>query len=429
MQHTLAGTLGRPRFLARLRYQLIYGLLLAVGAPLGLYNLGKDPSRWWEASTVYTAGAGSFAFLVALYLFRRVMTFPGVGVLAYVMPAVGAGYALVAIAFLACRIEYSRVTLFLGFVSALAFLFVVASYVRLRSGQNFYVIPGGSSEQLTSIAGTNWIVLSEPVAPSDPHPVLVADLRADLSEKWERLIADMAIKGCPVYHVKQVQESLTGRVEIEHLSENSFGSLLPNMGYRRAKRLFDLLLCFAAIPIFLLPSLIVAVAIKLDTRGPVLFKQARRGYRGEAFTVLKFRTMLHEGADTASDDPRNAAITVENDTRVTRIGRWLRRTRIDELPQIVNVLLGQMSWIGPRPEALSLSKWYSNELPFYNYRHIVRPGITGWAQVNQGHVAALDDVLIKLHYDFFYIKNFSAWLDLLISARTVAIIFSGAGSR
>jgi lipopolysaccharide/colanic/teichoic acid biosynthesis glycosyltransferase len=106
-----------------------------------------------------------------------------------------------------------------------------------------------------------------------------------------------------------------------------------------------------------------------------------------------------------------------------------QRSRIDELPQLFNVLKGEMSWIGPRPEAIALSEWYEAELPFYSYRHIVRPGITGWAQINQGHVTNLDDIRAKLQYDFYYIKNFSYWLDLLIVFRTIVVMASGFGAR
>ena len=111
------------------------------------------------------------------------------------------------------------------------------------------------------------------------------------------------------------------------------------------------------------------------------------------------------------------------------VGAFLRRTRIDELPQIFNILQWQMSWIGPRPEAEVLSIWYTSELPFYRYRHVVKPGISGWAQVNQGHVAEVDEVHHKLQYDFYYIKYFSPWLDLLILFRTVKTMLSGFGSR
>jgi len=151
------------------------------------------------------------------------------------------------------------------------------------------------------------------------------------------------------------------------------------------------------------------------------------GYRGKPFTMYKFRTM--DARFDRESDPRHAAMTLDGDNRVTRPGRFLRRYRIDELPQIINIFKGEMSWIGPRPEAVALSKWYEAELPFYRYRHIVRPGITGWAQVKQGHVAAVDEVQYKLHYDFYYIKNFSFWLDLLIIAGTIRTIFNGFGAR
>ena len=148
--------------------------------------------------------------------------------------------------------------------------------------------------------------------------------------------------------------------------------------------------------------LVIALAIRLDSPGPAFFRQQRMGYRGDPFRMIKFRTMRVDAP--ADEDPRLAAITDAEDLRVTRVGRLLRRYRLDELPQVINVLKGEMSWIGPRPEAIPLSRWYEAELPFYRYRHIVRPGISGWAQVNQGHVADVDDVLEKLHYDFYYMN-------------------------
>ena len=119
----------------------------------------------------------------------------------------------------------------------------------------------------------------------------------------------------------------------------------------------------------------------------------------------------------------------DGDGRITRVGRILRNLRLDELPQIVNILKWQMSWIGPRPEAEVLSVWYTSELPFYRYRHVVKPGISGWAQVNQGHVAEVHEVHRKLQYDFYYIKYFSPWLDLLILLRTIKTMLTGRGAR
>jgi lipopolysaccharide/colanic/teichoic acid biosynthesis glycosyltransferase len=133
--------------------------------------------------------------------------------------------------------------------------------------------------------------------------------------------------------------------------------------------------------------------------------------------------------EPVATDARESAMTRAQDARITRVGRFIRLTRLDELPQALNILRGEMSWIGPRPEALALSRWYEAELPFYRYRHIVRPGITGWAQVSQGHVTEVGDVREKLHYDFYYIKNFSPWLDFLIVLRTIRVIVTGHGAR
>jgi lipopolysaccharide/colanic/teichoic acid biosynthesis glycosyltransferase len=128
-------------------------------------------------------------------------------------------------------------------------------------------------------------------------------------------------------------------------------------------------------------------------------------------------------------EDRSAAMTKDGDERVTAVGRVLRKLRVDELPQIFNILKWQMSWIGPRPEAQVLSLWYTSEIPFYRYRHVVKPGISGWAQVNQGHVAQVDEVHRKLQYDFYYIKYFSPWLDVLILFRTIKTMLTGFGSR
>jgi lipopolysaccharide/colanic/teichoic acid biosynthesis glycosyltransferase len=129
------------------------------------------------------------------------------------------------------------------------------------------------------------------------------------------------------------------------------------------------------------------------------------------------------------EDERSAAMTKESDGRITRVGAVLRQLRLDELPQMFNILKWEMSWIGPRPEAEVLSVWYTSELPFYRYRHVVKPGISGWAQVNQGHVADVDEVHRKLQYDFYYIKYFSPWLDLLIFLRTIKTMLTGFGSK
>lgn len=414
--------------LQRVRYQLLAGLFLAVIVPGFLYHITDLSLAVRQRSSVNTALGASVAIAIALYLYRRVASYPGVGILGYVTPAVAVAYGIVLTVFFTARLDYSRMNFGLSFAAAIGFFFAVSVYLRKHARRRFYVIPSVHAESLTGLTGAEWTVLTRPELPGDPNAVLIADLRADLGDAWERLIAEGALKGHPIYHSKQVHESLTGRVEVEHLSENSFGSLLPNRSYSKVKRGIDFVAALIVLPLLLIPGLIAAVLIKLDSKGPVFFRQVRRGYRGDVFEVVKFRTMLHDDAK-AQHGNRDGAITQARDPRITRVGHFLRRTRFDEMPQVWNVLKGEMSWIGPRPEALALSEWYMKELPLYTYRHIVRPGITGWAQVNQGHVADLASVLEKLHYDFFYIKNFSGWLDLLIFCRTVGVVLSGHGAK
>jgi lipopolysaccharide/colanic/teichoic acid biosynthesis glycosyltransferase len=201
--------------------------------------------------------------------------------------------------------------------------------------------------------------------------------------------------------------------------------LLPARGYFYLKALVDFLGALLLLPLVLPLMGAIAIAIRLESKGPALFRQKRVGHAGKRITIYKFRTMR----PIEVGDERRAAMTADDDERITRVGKILRTLRLDELPQIFNILAWQMSWIGPRPEAEVLSVWYTSEIPFYRYRHVVKPGISGWAQVNQGHVAQVDEVHRKLQYDFYYIKYFSPWLDALIFFRTIKTILTGFGSR
>jgi len=226
----------------------------------------------------------------------------------------------------------------------------------------------------------------------------------------------------PVYHYRQVEESLTGKVRIEHLAENGLGCLLPSPFYTVLKRLFDGVMAWFLLFVLLPVMLLIAVVIKLDSNGPFFFVQERVGFRGRVFKVYKFRSMFIDVEGKSFTDG-------ENDPRITRVGRVVRKFRIDELPQIINIIKGDMSFIGPRPESRKLADWYDDVVPFFSYRHVVRPGISGWAQVNQGYAAGVEEMKEKLQYDFYYIKHFSLWLDILIVFRTVRTIFTGFGAR
>jgi len=416
----------RARFRYSMRFQLGGGLLVAVLLPW-LIRVAVDPALVDVVTVRNSALASLFAAIFGFYIYRSLTIYPGIRAGYYILPSFSVAYGIIPLYFLMGRMDYSRFLLASGYIVSLIWYFGLFFMAQRDRSLRVAIVPFGAV-QLKDVEQVEWVKLK---TPNDPSPLsydaLVADFRADLPDKWERFLADSALAGTTVYHVKDLRESLTGRVQIDHLSENSFGSLIPARAYFKIKEAIDFVAALVG-GVILLPFLLVAAAfIRFDSPGPILFRQLRVGYGGTPFRVYKFRTMIHR-VDVEADDLRGA-ITNEADPRITKAGRLLRRYRIDELPQLLNVLRGEMSLIGPRPEAEVLSKWYEKELPFYRYRHIVKPGITGWAQVNQGHVAEVTDVLWKLQYDFFYIKNFSPWLDGLILFRTVKTMLTGFGSR
>lgn len=199
--------------------------------------------------------------------------------------------------------------------------------------------------------------------------------------------------------------------------------LSRNSPYHYLKRLCDLILATALLVICLpLMALIAAVVWITDGR-PILFKQVRIGREGESFTAYKFRTMRADAANGEAED----IYTRENDPRITRTGRWLRKLRLDELPQLFNVVRGDMSLIGPRAEWIKCTERYEQSIPFYHFRHLVKPGITGWAQVNYPYGESDEDAVEKLKYDLYYIRHYSLKLDAMIVLKTVHTVLFGKG--
>jgi lipopolysaccharide/colanic/teichoic acid biosynthesis glycosyltransferase len=190
--------------------------------------------------------------------------------------------------------------------------------------------------------------------------------------------------------------------------------------FERIKRVSDVIFSLVGLLLFAPVVLLAAIAIKVDDRGPVFFSQTRVGRHKEPFKLIKLRTMRHAGAN---GDP----YTRQGDARITRVGGLLRSARLDELPQLWNVFLGQMSLIGPRAEWVRLVSDYEREIPCYHFRHLVKPGITGWAQVNYRYGLDLQDTLRKLEYDLFYIRNFSFMLDASIVLKTIHVMILRKG--
>ena len=379
-----------------------------------------------EPATVNALSANAVAVVIAFWTRLSIETYPGIRRSLVILPAALTGHGLVLVWFVLTRFPYDRIGLAGGFLLHVAWLYVLYIFAERRLRRRIAIVPFGAADGIVSIPGIDWHVLKRPnLHDTRACNGIVADFGADLPAEWEAFLADAALAGRIVYQVKQLSESLTGRVELEQLSENSFGSLVPARGYFYLKSAADFVFALLMLPMALPLMAAIAIAIRLDSPGPVFFSQKRIGHAGRPITIYKFRTMHLVDVE----DERTAAMTKQKDGRITKVGHFLRKLRIDELPQIINVLRWEMSWIGPRPEAQVLSVWYTSEIPFYRYRHVVKPGISGWAQVNQGHVAEIGEVHAKLHYDFYYIKYFSPWLDVLIFFRTIKTILTGFGSR
>jgi sugar transferase (PEP-CTERM system associated) len=232
--------------------------------------------------------------------------------------------------------------------------------------------------------------------------------------------------GFPVYEYLAFLEKEIGRVDLKRLE---LGWLLYADGFafnpaeQAVKRAMDVAVSFLLLAVALLPLLAAAAAIKLTDRGPVLYRQDRVTRHGRVFRILKLRTM------TTNSEAKGAVWAAERDPRITRIGHFLRRTRLDELPQLINILRGDMSFVGPRPERPEFTRELAAQLPLYEERHIVRAGLTGWAQINYPYGASLDDARSKLSYDLYYVKNFGILFDILIILQTARVVLWPAGVR
>ncbi len=254
--------------------------------------------------------------------------------------------------------------------------------------------------------------------------VSLADARGTLP--MDKLL-EMRLDGIAFDHMATVYEEYTGKIALENLRPSW---LIFSSGFRKGrlllagKRVLDI--AVAAIGLLLgLPLLIIcAIAVRLDSHGSVLYRQQRVGQQGRLFDLFKFRSM---GQD--AEAKTGAVWATVGDPRVTRIGRIMRRSRLDELPQLWNVLRGDMSIVGPRPERPEFVESLAKDIPFYGQRHTVKPGLTGWAQVSYSYAGSVDGTMEKLQYDLFYIKNLSLPLDLFIMFCTAKIVLLGKGAR
>ena len=241
-----------------------------------------------------------------------------------------------------------------------------------------------------------------------------------------RELLDLRLRGVVVEDACNLFERLLGRLPLEGLTPSA---LIFTDGFRirdsrqLMRRLVSFVVAFAALVICLPVVPLLALAVRLSSPGPVFFSQTRVGLQGRPFTLYKFRTMRRDA------EPNGAAWAVKNDPRITSVGAFMRKTRLDEIPQLWNVLRGDMGFVGPRPERPEFVQWLSHEIPYYDLRHMIRPGLTGWAQVRYHYGSSLDETRRKLEYDLYYLKHLSLGLDLLILFETVKTIVLGRGAQ
>lgn len=241
------------------------------------------------------------------------------------------------------------------------------------------------------------------------------------SKSEQKALIEFRLAGIPIFTLSDFREQREYLVPVQEIDDSWFlksegFTMVHSRASLRLKRTLDMIVTVPLLILGLPLIFVAALLIKLTSKGPVFFSQTRVGKEGHNFTIFKLRTMQQ-------NSEKDGAIWAEkNDQRVTFIGRVLRKTRIDELPQCWNILKGEMSIIGPRPERPEFTKMLSREIPYYDLRHIVKPGLTGWAQVNYPYGASVEDALKKLQYDLYYIKNYSLLLDINILLRTVLVM-------
>lgn len=354
----------------------------------------------WRANSIYAMGIAIVALLLARLLLMQLV---GTEMFRRRILVLGAGSRAARIGALADRPESG---------------FTVVGYVAMTDAP---------TEVAGAVARGTIENLSGHVVGLDAGEVVLA-----LEERRNALpLADLLRIKTAGVHVNDMAsfiERETGRVDLATTNPSvlifSDGFSAGQRVARVSKRVFDIIASLMVLLLCLPLILIAAIAVKLDSKGPVLYRQSRVGLYGQNYDIWKLRSMR-----TDAEVAGTAVWAAENDPRVTRVGRVIRNLRIDELPQCWCVLKGDMSFVGPRPERPSFVADLEQQLPYYAERHMVKPGLTGWAQINYPYGASVEDARVKLEYDLYYAKNYSPFLDLLILLQTVRVVLWPAGAR
>lgn len=402
---------------------LLWTVLGMVVMIFGTYYLVYGNFRFWESLykrtflTVCVLGylsAGIVALRIKRFSYREQL-----GIAAFVITIV----LCVMLSVIAVgRIYYSRKFLVIFYLFTVFWIGLGLFMYRNPKSLFYLICPVGLGFELAKKGSHRWELLKKPEIHKECDGIII-DYHEKISPEWMRFIANVSLTNIPIYHAATVYEKATGRISLRHLSSGVVSRFKVPKLYFAIKRVLECLTVIVGLPLILPLCLFAVIIIKSNSRGPALFIQERVGRGGKPFRMYKFRTMITES------EAQGAKFTCTNDSRIIPMGKFLRKFRIDELPQLVNVLKGDMSLIGPRPEQVCFVKEFEREIPFYAYRHLTSPGITGWAQVVQGYAAGVEETEEKLSYDLYYVKYMGFWLDLLIFIKTVKTILTGFGSK
>lgn len=365
----------------------------------------------------------SIAYLVMAFILARLRTLPYSNrpfVINFVVTAVA---AVLFMALAAARVYFSLSFILLYVVFTNVWFSLEAVLRRKFSLYILAVARGGYPIEERKFPNIKLVPFDRPEDLPEVIDGVVIDFRAELSDEWLEFVTRCIMEDIPVISSDDFVETQTGTLILENLTTAQSISFQRASIYQAVKRASDILLILLFSPFWITIFLITAAAVKLESPGPVIFSQQRVGRRGKPFTIYKIRSMR-------TDSEKNgAAFAGKGDPRVTRVGAFIRKFRIDEFPQFYNILAGDMSLIGPRPEQVVFVETFTKAIPYYQLRHMVRPGITGWAQITQGYAAGTDETAVKLAHDLYYVKHLSFVLDFLIGVRTIATILTGFGAR
>ena len=406
-------------------------LLLLVVTPIYLLSGGEISQAFIEndfiphTKKLIFVFSFSGAFIAALFICTKKFSLPIPGLGSEIFLVNSLAYVFIGLGLSLARVPlYSRMVFLIEFLLSTLLLILFLYTLHRIFPRRIGLMPDLTASDFELLNPIQWVLLRSPAEDEIKNlDGAIIDTKRSVDQQVSEILAQMSGHNIPIHEDKQLIESMTGRIDLNQLTVTEFEKFIQHKAFLQRKRFVDTIISMLLLIPIGIVGILIATVIKADSSGPVFFRQTRIGYRGIPFSMIKFRSMHPE-----SDSP-SSQFAAHNDQRITRIGRLLRRTRLDELPQFLNVLRGEMSIIGPRPEQPAFAEDFSKTIPFYSLRHTVRPGITGWAQIRHGYAASEQETRIKLEYDFFYIKHISWWLELIIVIATLKTIISGSGHR